>query len=88
MPNRYPDRKRIVRDDEDGPIASPVMNNRLHHDNSVQSQQQLLQNQRLMGSGSTANGLQLAHGPMSGRVYPPQKPFYFGMPSPKHAIET
>lgn len=70
MPNRYPERKRIVRDDEDGPVAPPPAIKRQEHANNIPHLSSGIPGVNSAGTGSSGPGT---------RGYPPQKPFYFGM---------
>lgn len=82
MHNRYPERKRIVRDDEDGPVTnhSPTIKREMSSNGVHNPQQQAFR-------GATPK-----LGVMGVRAYPPQKPFY-AAESPenllaKYATET
>ncbi|KAF5113090.1 hypothetical protein DV454_003800 [Geotrichum candidum] len=69
MPNRYPERKRIVRDDEDGPVTShSPMIKREASSNGIHNPQQQAQ-QGLRGATPKPST-------MGVRAYPQQKPFY------------
>jgi transcription factor SPT20 len=70
MPNRYLERKRIVRDDEDGPVTShSPMIKREASSNGIHSPQQQQAQQALRGATPKP-------GMMGVRAYPLQKPFY------------
>ena len=78
MPNRYPDRKRIVRDDEDGPIPSPSINRHDAHQSHIGNTRSGIAN-----GSSGIHQQQQQQGTTNPRAYPQQKPFYFGKtPSP------
>lgn len=66
MPNRFSERKRIVLDDEDGPVTPTPGIKQQQHDPSNQ--------QQLQAARHGVNG----RPPFVNRAYPPQKPFYFG----------
>lgn len=61
-----------MRDDEDGPVAlSPNIKHHPESDHNAQNSSAARPN---MANGTAAGGSASAM-----RVYPPQKPFYFGM---------
>lgn len=72
MPNRYPDRKRIVRDDEDGPVSSSSHQQAQHA--------QKIQHGHMLAGNVNGNKMMLQQpGAVNARATPQQKPFYFGM---------